>query len=96
MSIQWDKYHVGFDGYHNRLFIGRVINKDGKVRFDSKSEDRTEEIITTVMQRMKACVEAENDPNKPYKGYQIKGVGQLLFIDDNYTYEIKPKPRIKK
>jgi len=96
MAVSWDKYHVGFDGYGNRLFLGRIETIGNKVKWSSKSEDRTEEIINMVITKLKASLEAKDDPDKPYSGYHIEGVGDLLFVDDNYTYDIRPKGRTKR
>jgi len=96
MAVLWNKFHIGFDRYGKRLYIGRGEIKNDKIKWDSKSEDRTEEIVEAVMLKMKACVEDNNDPNKPFHCYRINGIGKLIFLDDRYRFDVRPEPRFKR
>lgn len=95
MKMPLENLHVGLRKQHRTLFIGRLINVDGKLKWKTTSSDRTNEMIETVMEKMYLDVRSENNPDKPFSGYRKEGVGTLLFIADGYTFSIRPEAKKK-
>lgn len=97
MGVQWGNYRIGIRNQHSTLFIGKVkVNpKTGKEEWSSQSGNRTEEIITTVIEKFRRDLLKQNNPDKPYVGYNIPGGGKLLFIKDGYEFSIRPSARKK-
>lgn len=90
---EFDKYHVRYHKKHRYLCLSKPTEDDWGRPYMLDSEDRTEEVITALMQMMSKRVEYQHNPDKPYFGYKAKGVGTLLFIDDGYTFSIRPAAR---
>lgn len=93
MAVLWDKYHIGFDRSGKKLYIGRGEVNGNRIKWNAKSEDRTEEIVIALMKKMKMCVEENGDPNKPFHCYLLEGFGKLVFIEDGYKFDLRPEPR---
>lgn len=96
MAVDWSKIHVGFKRHGNKLFIGRGVISNNKIKWNAFSDDRTQEIVIAVMQKMRACMNDQGDPNKPYFGYKDDDFGTLLYIDKGYKFDLRPEPRSKK
>jgi len=93
MAVQWNNYHVGVDnrGGYWRIFIGRgTPAPNGMIKFSSKSENRTEEIIRAVAEKFNQDITKRNNPDKPFAGYNIPGVGKLVFIKRGYDFSVRP------
>lgn len=88
MAVQWDKYHIGLNGY-GHLFLGRgEFTKNGKIRYTSKSGDRSEEMIKAVMSKLKFDLD-DRDDDRPYSGFELPGIGKLVFIKPGYDIDVK-------
>ena len=86
-------YHVRYNRRRKELVICRVEERDGKTAYVFESDDRTEEIVNAVMELMAKRVQLQNNKDKPYFGYRLPGMGTLLYIDDGYTFSIRPAAR---
>lgn len=98
MGLTWNLVRIGIYRQHNTLFIGKLgTDKDtNKVVWKSRSDDRTEEIITTVAEKMRKDIDRQNNPDKPYVGYNVPGVGKLVMIKDGFDFNVIPSPRKRK
>ena len=92
MPVSWDNYHVGVSKKVG-LFIGNgQMTKSGQMKWASRSKPRNGEIIKAVIAKL--CNDLENKNNeKPYVGYELPGVGKLVFIKHGYKFEVKPDER---
>lgn len=92
MAVDWSKYHIGFRSYGGKLYIGRGEVKNGKFKLSSESEDRTEEIVLAVMNKMQSRMKDRLDSDHSFS-YRVEGLGTLTFIDKGYKAVITPLPR---
>lgn len=95
MSLDWNAVHVEIYKPHNTLFIGKfgVHPQTKKFCCRSRSDNRTEEIITVVAQKMRCDIDRQNNADKPYTGYNVPGVGKLVLIKDGFDFYVTPAPR---
>lgn len=96
-AISWPDYHIGIRPQHNTLFIGknRINPKTGAEEWSSISPNRTDEIMFRVMDKFSRDIKKNGDPNKPYAGYVVPGLGKLVFIKEGFDFSVKPSPRKK-
>ncbi len=95
MSLDWSSVHVEIYKPHNTLFIGRFGKHPRTKKFccRSRSDNRTEEIIMIVAQKMRRDIDKQNNADKPYAGYNVPGVGKLILIKDGFDFYVTPAPR---
>lgn len=93
--IPWQDYFIGIRPQHNTLYIGkrRFDQKTKKEKYPSTSGNRTDEIIRRVIDKFSMDVKRNGDPNKPYAGVTLQGVGTLVFIKEGFDFSVKPSPR---
>lgn len=98
MALDWNMIRVGFYKPHATLFIGKagVNPKTKKFEWRSRSDNRTEEIIKMVAQKMRCDIDRQNNADKPYVGYNVPGVGKLVMIKEGFDFSVKPSPRKSK
>ena len=92
MAVDWSKYFVGCLPSSGKLFIGRGEYRDGKFKMTSASEDRTEEIVLAVMNKMRVRMKRKCSTDHALQ-YRVEGLGTLAFIDNGYKAVIAPMPR---
>lgn len=93
MPVSWDNYHVGFSK-KTGLFIGNgQMLQGGQMKWASKSKPRNEEIIKAVIAKLSNDLYNRKENKKPYVGYELSGVGKLVFIKHGYRFEVKPDER---
>ena len=96
MSVQWNKYHVGFNVRGNKLFIGRgELKQDGIMKYSDKSDNRTVEIIHAVMSKMRYDLGKRED-DRPYVGYDLPGFGKLVFVKSGYDIHVEKSKEVPK
>ena len=95
--VDWRKFHVGFSSKFGTLFIGYGNKKKGNEAFKwtGKSEDRTEEIVRAVMSKLKNDCEKRKD-DRPYVGYEVDGVGKLIYIKPGHNFYVHVNPEKNK
>lgn len=95
--MNWNRYFIGINHKTIGLFIGTgELKKDGTIKYKSKSDDRTVEIVNAVgrFMRIKLDKNINNDKNKnkkPYFGYDIPRCGKLVLIKPGYDFYVKRK-----
>lgn len=87
MAVQWNKYHVDIVRGLIRIVRGS-IGKDGILKSESYSDDRTEEIINCVAAKMKRDLDKRKD-NRGYVGYNVPYIGKLILVKPGYDISIK-------
>lgn len=91
MAVQWEKYHVLLERRFGHLLIGRgEIGKNGLMKWSSKSQDRSGEIIEQVAMKMRYDLDNRED-GRPYVGYDMPRVGKLVLIKPGYDFVVKKK-----
>lgn len=85
MAVNWKYYHVKCSPSGNKVFIQRRGGSDPKVE---QSEDRTDEVVLAIMEKMLAQIEKKNNPKKPWFGYRFPGLGQLIFIKGDHHFKV--------
>ena len=92
MAIKWSEIHVGIKNMPNCLFIGRrgIGKLTHREEWVEVSADRTDEIITAVAKRLSNDVKREHNPDKPYAGRVVPGLGRLVFVPDGYDFHVIP------
>lgn len=94
MAVEWDKYHIAYNPTGIKVVLRRM-NDAGKTKWES--EDRTEEAVLAVMRKMQQEVHRKNTNGKrPWFGYRLEGVGQLIFIEGDYQFKITGSPVINR
>lgn len=86
--IDWDTYFVGIHP-RNGLFIGKgKLLSGGKIRFHSKSGERTYEIINAVGRYMRYQLNKCKDKKKHYYGFDLPQCGKLVLIKPGYDFQV--------
>lgn len=89
--INWEQVHLGVNKMSGFIFFGKgELKRNGVMKWLEKSQDRTDEVIRTVAQKMRMDLNKRND-NRPFVGYNIEHVGKLILIKPGYEFEIKNK-----
>ena len=87
--IRWNNIFFGINGKTLGLFVGEGrLRKDGTIDFDSKSGDKTDEIVTTVATMMIRKSEKQKR-EKGYFGYDLGIIGKLLLVKPGYVIEVR-------
>ena len=90
--MDWSKYFVGINHKTNELFFGvGKLKKDGTIKFSSKSEDKTLEMVMAVGRMMRNELNRRN--KKPYFGYEIPHCGKLVMIKTGYEFDVRRKSK---
>ena len=81
-------YHVKLFTRPHRLAIyaGKEYG-DGTFKYKGISDDRTDEIILSVIALMKSKIE-KNEEEKGFAGYNLPGEGKLVFIKEGYDFSV--------
>lgn len=89
--MDWKKYTLGLSP-KNALYIGKGrIGGDGVFKLESRSEDRTEEFIKTIILKMRNdCMKRED--GRSYVGYKAPDGSTLLYIKPGYQFRIMKSP----
>lgn len=86
-SVIWNNYHIGISP-QNSLFIGKGrIGDSGVFKWVTRSSDRTEEIITSLMEKMRKDCNSRKD-GRSYVGYNLENKGTLLYIKPGYEFRV--------
>ena len=95
MAVKWDNYHVEYNPTGVKVVLRRLDETTGRTK--EESEDRTEEVALALMLKMRQQVRRRNtNGKKPWCGFSLEGVGQLIFIEDGYGFKLVENPGIKR
>ena len=87
----WEKVFIGINEKHTTLFVGDGrLQQDGTIKFKSKSNDKTQEIITAVATLMRRKMEKKKK-EKGYFGYDMGMIGKLILVKPGYVMEVRKK-----
>lgn len=88
--MNWSRYFIGINHNRNTLFIGTGdLKKDGTIKYTSKSDDRTFEIVNAVARMMRNKINKKD--SKPWFGYDIPRCGKLVLIKHGYDFDVFKK-----
>ena len=92
--MDWKRYFIGIrkkdDDYEMFIGIGDLMSSG--IRYTKKSGDKTFEIVNAVakfLQKKYYKSRAETKVDKHYFGYNVKGVGKLVFIQKGYDFDVR-------
>lgn len=89
MSKKWDNIRCGMTA-GGGLFIGSgKIQPNGTIKWESRSLDRTEEMVNMVARHMR---KQARDEGKEYFGYEVENVGTIFFLKQGYEFKIRKIP----
>ena len=91
--MDWQKFFIGLNRKTDSLFIGNgELQRDGTIKYKSKSDDRTYEIVNAVAKMMRIKLNKQN--KKPWFGYEVPKCGKLILIKNGYEFEVFKKSNI--
>lgn len=87
MATDWSKFCVGLSPM-NALYIGKGhIGQNGVFKLKERSEDRTEDILKTIMLKMQKDCDKRED-GRSYVGYKAPNGATLLYIKPGYEFRV--------
>ena len=85
--IDWKKYFVGVSYSPIGLFIGTgKLYKNGEIKYQSKSGDRTVEMVNAVARFMR--IRLNQNKKQKFFGYDIPNAGKLVLIRPGYDFQV--------
>ena len=95
--VDWGSIRIDIRPQHNTLFIGKwgFIPEKKKFSWISRSDNRTDEILSMAAIKLRNDIDKENNADKPYAGFNVPGVGKLVLIKAGFDFSVKPAPRKK-
>lgn len=95
-NIDWSKFFIGVKHDKNSgLFIGvGNMQRDGIIHFDSKSDDKTVEMVNAVSKYLSIKMKHSKDKTKGFFGYDIPNCGKLLLVKPDYEFQVYKRNKL--
>ena len=90
--MNWKRYYVGVSIHPIKIYIGiGDIRKDGTVKYTSKSDDRSFEIVNAIGKFMRLKLDSQDKKAKKPKhffGYDLPRCGKLVLVQPGYDFQV--------